>query len=644
MFGTFFIERDPYRYSDIPGLLMSWTQNMGGIAAVVLVVWAILWEFGLFRKATGNAPDWMATAFRLGLLLMVLAYIPAVLSIGYDAWQGFTTWSGGASPAASVQAKAESIRRYRDMSLTAGGAVALLMISLPFLYNAVAWRMRRIWGLAKLSFKEALRRRVLYAFTGLLLIFLFSSWFISHKPEDQVRSYVQVIYLGTKIALMLAAVILASFSIPADIKQQTIHTVVTKPVERFEVLLGRFLGITAILTLVLLFATAAGLIYVVRGVDPDAAAESLKARDPLYGDLRFENTGNERGENIGKEWDYRRYITAPTHQSDLPQTAVWDYRPEDLPGASVAASKALRCEYTFDIYRTTKGTENRGVSCSFYFTTPSTKENAANEFARRLKEERTKGAKPDIEIENDVAEEVGYYQKLSQEVTDNHTQAFIIPGGIVRAALKAGAGKSDAKALQVRVMCNDKTQYVGMAKFDFYIRDDPDDGRDQARFALNFFKGNAGLWLQLVLATGVAVALSTYFSGVIAMIVTLMIYLAGYFRDFVAEVASGTNAGGGPLESLYRLSLGQNIVAPLEQTATVKAFSYTDVAYRWIIARVLDIIPDVDRFDFSSYVSEGFNITNDQLLVTALSLILYLYLWCVLAYYLMKWREIAAPT
>src|SRR6516162_1582870 len=217
MFGTFFIERDPYRYSDMAGMLTSWTQNMGGIAAFALVVWAILWEFGLFRKATANAPGWMPTVFRLGLLVMVLAYIPAILVIGYDLWQAFTTWSGGDSPAASIQAKAESIRRYRDMSLTAGGAIALIMISLPFLHNAVAWRGRRVWGLAKLSFKEAFRRRVLYAFSGLLLIFLFSSWFISHKPEDQVRSYVQVIYLGTKVALLLATVILASFSLPADI-------------------------------------------------------------------------------------------------------------------------------------------------------------------------------------------------------------------------------------------------------------------------------------------------------------------------------------------------------------------------------------------------------------------------------------------
>ena len=39
-------------------------------------------------------------------------------------------------------------------------------------------------------------------------------------------------------------------------------------------------------------ARVVALVHVVRGVDPDAAAESLKAREGLYGDLSFEGTGN----------------------------------------------------------------------------------------------------------------------------------------------------------------------------------------------------------------------------------------------------------------------------------------------------------------------------------------------------------------
>jgi hypothetical protein len=645
MFGSFFIERDPLRFKDLPSGLTAWTQETGGAAAVGLVIFAILWECGLFRKATADLPGWLSFLFRVGLALTALAYLPSFLVLLYDLWVAFANWSAGTKiaingPGQSMQERLESLRRFGyQPSLTIGGILALLTAGLPFFRNLAALRVRRIWALSKLSFKEALRNRILYAFTGLLLVILFGSWFLPHKPEDQVRSYVQVIYWGMTPLLLLAAAILASFSIPADIRQQTIHTIVTKPVERFEVVLGRFLGFGALMTLILVGMSAVSLMYVIRGVDPDAAAESLKAREPIYGSLRFENTGSDAGENVGREWDYRSYITAPLDPTGAKPTAVWEMpRVSD----SVAGRKGVRCEFSFDIYRTTKGNENKGVSCNFVFIAAGAKGDE-RVYADKLREARRAGGKTDAEIEDQLAEELGVYPKLSQEVTDNHTQAFNIPGGLLRAANKSAADPE--KALFVRVTCNDRTQYVGMAKYDFYLRaDDPATGDDRLRFAANFFKGTTGLWLRLMLVTGLAVALSTYFSGVIALLVTMMLYVGGLFRDFIGSVAEGSNAGGGPLEAMYRLTRGENIVAPLEQTATIKFATYSDQVYRWLIGRVMEVIPDIDRFDLTSYVAEGFNIPSGQLVLNLLLLIGYILPWAVLAFYLIKWREIASPS
>src|SRR6185312_19927 len=99
----------------------------------------------------------------------------------------------------------------------------------------------------------------------------------------QVRTYVQVVFLAMSSLMLFTAALLASFSIPTDIKQQTIHTIVTKPVERFEIVLGRFFGFLALMTVILVLMTAVSLLYVLGGIHPEAAAESLKARDPLYG-------------------------------------------------------------------------------------------------------------------------------------------------------------------------------------------------------------------------------------------------------------------------------------------------------------------------------------------------------------------------
>ena len=127
------------------------------------------------------------------------------------------------------------------------------------------------------------------------------------------------------IFLLIISGIAMSFMLPADIREQTIHTVVTKPVERFEIVLGRFLGFTALMTAVLFGMTLLSLLYVVRSIDPDAAAECLKAREPVYGDLTFEGTTKEdRGENVGMEWEYRSYISGPM-PGQPPQYAIWTF-------------------------------------------------------------------------------------------------------------------------------------------------------------------------------------------------------------------------------------------------------------------------------------------------------------------------------
>src|SRR5438552_16641759 len=116
-------------------------------------------------------------------------------------------------------------------------------------------------------------------------------------------------------------------------------------------------------------------------------------------------------------------------------------------------------------------------------------------------------------------------------------------------------------------------------------------------------------------------------------------YLGGRSADFTKTVPEGTNVRGGPLESLYRLASRQAVGAPTEANPTAKSLSQSDLVSRWLIRRVLDIIPDVDHFDLTGYVAEGFNIAPGQLLAGLLLLGLYLYLWVLLAYYLMKWRE-----
>jgi ABC-type transport system involved in multi-copper enzyme maturation permease subunit len=682
MFAVLTFDRDPMQIQDVPLGLLSWIQVAGGWAAAGVLIWLLTGYRRMRAEEKAHISPWVKRFFVLSVVVSVLGYVAA-----------------GLGALATVLPKFPPAPAYHALAIgfTVGGVGGLLAAGLPFALGLASVRFRRIWALAKLSFKEAIRNRVLYGFSAMLLVLLFGSWFIPYKPEYQVRSYVGVVYWVMKILLLVTAIILAAFSIPTDIRRQTIHTIVTKPVERFEIVLGRFFGFTALMTLVLILMTSVSVVYVLRGVDPEAAAESLKAREPLYGTLHFENTGSaDKGTNVGREWDYRSYITAAAPNQE-PQAAIWDF--PNVP-RSLADRDSVRCEFGFDIYRTTKGFENRGVSCKFEFQTvnfnprdkdsyntdrgrwmgkgnlfsqkdidewlegyrtrlsspspPSNLNDRLEKKRARLTANKMAGDPPqyrlsDTDIDDELAEEYGYYVLPAKDITDYHTQFIDVPAGLFRNAFQASStpARPGASPVQARVSVTQQssTQYVGMAKYDLYLRlDDTKGGHEVAAFTANFYKGAFGLWLRLCLVTGLAVALSTYLSGVISMLVAGMLYLGGGVIDYIQSIGLGTAPGGGPMEALFRLANRQVALVPLDEGTAATIATTSDVIFRWFIRRVLDLIPDVDRYDLTTYVGEGFNIPMTHLLLDVGVLGLYLLPWFIVAYYLLKWREIAGPT
>jgi hypothetical protein len=637
MFAVMTFDQDPSRLHNFWGGLLSWIQSAGGWAAFGVFVWLLVVYTRMRAVDRARIVPWHKTIFLIGAVVAGIAYLPVILLWAFVFLVFlFTDRQFYFSP---------GVQRIMAYCQLIGGLGGLLAAGFPFVVMFASLRFRRIWALAKLSFKEAVRSRVLYAFSGLLLVFLFASWFIPHKPEDQVRNYVLVVSTATKIVLLVAAVIVVAFSIPKDIRLQTIHTIITKPVERFEILLGRFLGFAALMTLVLLLVTAASIVYVLRGVDPEAAAESLKAREPFYGELHYENTDSEqKGTNVGREWDYRGYITVA--QPGKPtQYAVWNF---PAPPSSLGQRKTVRCEFAFDIYRTTKGHENKGVSCEFEFQTAHFKGQKDRYNAERERLRKAPNRPSEAEIDDKLAEEFGYYVVPSKDITDYHTLYVDVPGGLFRNAAKVQpTEEGDAPPLQARVSVSRQsvTQYVGMAKHDLYVRlDDPRGGGEKAAFAWNFCKGAFGLWLRLCLVIGLATALSTYLSGVITLLVVTMLYLGGGVIGYIEQIGQNQAPGGGPMEALVRLANRQVALIPLDEGAAKTITSRSDDVFRWFIRRILDLIPDVGRYDLTDYVKEGFNISASTLLYDSGALVLYLLPWIVLGYYLIKWREIAAPT
>jgi hypothetical protein len=659
------IERDPLKLADLPAGVQGWVQDAGGFAALGLAIWLLVTLLRGGKSSAADERSWSAGKWLACILLggAVVAVLPLAMLKLWDK----LGWIEPPDPSSELPTQAQTISSlysapYSQLLIFYGASCAVVAVMLPVLVRLGRLRWRRIWALAKLSFKEAVRRRVLWGFSALLLVFLFASWFLPYRPDSQVRNYVRAVYWTMSPLLLATAGLLAAFSIPADLRSQTMHTIVTKPVERFEIILGRFLGYALLMSLVLVVMTGFSLIYVVRGVNQEAAYESLKARKPVWGDLEMIGPPDRpKGLSVGYEWEYRKYITGAAKN----EMAIWTFR--DLP-ASLANRETVRCEFTFHIFRTTKGEENKGIFCTFIFenakaqsATPGTpigldqyhderkKQLPRPELLARAQQEGWPEEKTLALAGDALAEKYGIYELPSKEVTDFHTQFVDLPAGLFK-GLGSGDHRPEQGAdtprapLRVVVRCDSPTQYLGMAKYDLYLRADGEEGagQDLSGFSLNFFKGAIGLWYRLCLVIGLAVTCSTYLSGVISFLTTMFLYLTGLVVDFIRTVAEGKSLGGGPLEALLHITTRSHPAFPMDPSPAVNAAVVLDKGFEWLLRRFLNMIPDVERFDLTDHVAEGFDISAPQLLMTGLLLAGYLLPWAVLAYYLMRSREIAA--
>jgi len=145
-------------------------------------------------------------------------------------------------------------------------------------------------------------------------------------------------------------------------------------------------------------------------------------------------------------------------------------------------------------------------------------------------------------------------------------------------------------------------QMLGVARRDLYVL------ADEKQFWPNFLKGVAGMWCAHMLVLGIAVALSTYLSGMIAWPATMFLFGFGMFTEYLQKLAENRMEGGGPAEAFLRVTTGKVMAAELERGPATSVLRGADVAFSWGLRRLLNLIPDVNRFDLYTYVANGFDI------------------------------------
>lgn len=145
--------------------------------------------------------------------------------------------------------------------------------------------MNGIWTMAGVTFKEAARRRILWTalIAGVLLLAIFAvalrlqvlefeSRAMSPFVRYQVESGMLMVGLYTCDLLAVVMTILTSIdTLAGEISSGTIQAIATKPIARWQIFAGKFLGFTGMVTayVILTFSGTVAVAYWVTGVVPE---------------------------------------------------------------------------------------------------------------------------------------------------------------------------------------------------------------------------------------------------------------------------------------------------------------------------------------------------------------------------------------
>jgi ABC-type transport system involved in multi-copper enzyme maturation permease subunit len=126
----------------------------------------------------------------------------------------------------------------------------------------------RIWAIALNTFREAARIRVLYGIVVLALGANLLAIILGQMSIHEQQRVTRDIGLSS-ISLFgsMTAIFLGVFLLYTEVQRRTIHAIVSKPIERWEFVVGKYLGMAVVLTvLVGLFAVAMSAMLTSQGV------------------------------------------------------------------------------------------------------------------------------------------------------------------------------------------------------------------------------------------------------------------------------------------------------------------------------------------------------------------------------------------
>ncbi len=531
--------------------------------------------------------------------------------------------------------------------------------------------IRRTLAMAMLAVQESIRRKVLVAFAVFVVVLLFAGWYLDVKSDNPGRLYLSFVLTSSNYLVLILALFLSTFSLPTDIKNRTIYTIVTKPVRGTEIILGRIIGFMTVGTAILVAMCLISYMFVVRGLNhehqvdgeiqltstelsPDGSLQGLTTYDAhhrhtitMFDDVSGETDvvmGHHHAvEKVGDELVVgppqgalaarvvRRGSLRFKDRSGKPGAGVnvgheWAYR-SYIEGGTLAAAvwtfdgmtadrypDGFNLELNLRVFRTHKGNIEKGILGSITIRNPNTG-------ARIRSSEPISFAAKEFSIDRQfIPREL---KAIDSDGTVSDVDLF--------------EDLTDQGQLEVWIQCSERGQYYGMAEPDVYVLE------NNGNFAINFMKGFIGIWLQMLMVTTFGVGFSTFLSGPVGMLATLSTIVVGLFRQFIIDLVSGTLEGGGPIEALIRVLTQANLQVDLD------IGRFPTLVVKFLDARFLDALnvitvslPDYAGFSTTEFVATGFNIEPSLLAMQVIRAFTYFVFVTIIGYFFLKTREVAA--
>jgi hypothetical protein len=526
---------------------------------------------------------------------------------------------------------------------------------------------RRVTALAWLAVQESLRRRVLVGFGVFLLILLFAGWFLDTRSLDPATLYLSFVLTATTYLVLLMALFLSVFSLPADVKNKTIHTVVTKPVRPGEIVLGRIVGFSLIGTLLLLIMGVFSFVFVMRVLNHSHEVEIASLESAANGStgertgrttlvqnhrhrVTLDADGRGATDVVHGHWhevdartdgDKTTYVVGPPKDLFVARVPKYgELRFKDRAGRAVSRGISVgkeRKDISF-----IEGATLADANWIFTDVTPerfpdempvdmkirvfrsymgNIEEGILGSLVLRNPANRNIQSAPELfRAKDNTIDEIPFHRKL-RDSTGKTIDLFedLAPDG----------------ELEVELQCLDAQQYFGVGRGDLYLRP------RNASFTANFIKGFVGIWVQMLLVTSFGVMFSTFLSGPVAMLATFAVLWMGSKAAFIFGVARGEIEGGGPVESFIRLIQQRNVTTEMEPGLTRDVVQAADSVFMSVMTSVASLLPNFPKFDNVPFVAHGFDVPADVILVQVVTGLGFVVAAIAIGYFLFRMREVA---